>query len=345
MKRMVCGVLAFAITGLLLGAKQSAEVSSAEVSAPSSVPQRTPPDAASGLSILSYNVQGLPWPLARGREDAAAEIAERLARVRSLGAQPHIVVVQEAFSPWAKDIGRDAGYRYVAFGPDGDGPAAATNEDRRFASSGQFWKGELIGKYADSGLAIFSDYPILWTRRIPFPGFACAGYDCLAGKGVLVVALKIPRSERPLVVINTHLNSGKASGVSDARSLFAYQRQVDTLGPIVTEALQTGDVVVAGDFNVGAAEARSDYLQHRLLGADRFAFAAREQSRSHQRRELGGLAPLSAASLMRTKTLIVFSRQMQPTGEPEAFGQSGDGTMLSDHIGVSQRFLVSQQKM
>ena len=43
-----------------------------------------------------------------------------------------------------------------------------------------------------SGLQILSDYPILRVRRMAFPAFACAGYDCLANKGALLVTVRLP---------------------------------------------------------------------------------------------------------------------------------------------------------
>jgi endonuclease/exonuclease/phosphatase family metal-dependent hydrolase len=305
------------------------------------IPMTAPAAAAPGeVSILSYNVEGLPWPIARGRAEAAGEIADRLADQRLTGRQPHIVALQEAFGAPAKDIGRRAGYRYAAFGPaEGEqGAVASTASDRSFAAAARFWSGETIGRFADSGLAIFSDYPILWTRRLAFPGFACAGYDCLANKGVLAVALKVPGSDRPLVVIDTHLNSRAASGVPDARSFYAYSRQVDALGAVVAEARSAGDVVMAGDFNVGSAKSRSAYLDDRLLGRDGFSFAAFEHDAGHRRRSIGEGHAITAATLDRTKSLMAFEGALTPSGPVVTFGTLADGTMLSDHLGLERRF-------
>src|SRR4051812_13110525 len=62
------------------------------------------------LSVLTYNVEGAPWPFALDRPPAFARIAERLRTLRRLGQSPQIAVLQEAFTGQAKAIGRDAGY-------------------------------------------------------------------------------------------------------------------------------------------------------------------------------------------------------------------------------------------
>ena len=49
------------------------------------------------LSVLTYNVRGLPWPLALGRADALKDIGAELARMRREGRQPDVVLIQEGF--------------------------------------------------------------------------------------------------------------------------------------------------------------------------------------------------------------------------------------------------------
>ncbi|MEJ2459161.1 MAG: endonuclease/exonuclease/phosphatase family protein [Novosphingobium sp.] len=292
-----------------------------------------------GAALL---IKGLPWPKASDRDAAAENIASQLADLRRAGCQPHVVAVQEAFSSAAKNIGQNSGYRYVAWGPRQSdlGAPATRKEDRRFVSDARFLKGETLGKYADSGLAIFSDFPILRVTRVPFPSFACAGYDCLANKGVLAVALDVPGHERPLVVINTHLNSRKAARVSGQRSLFAFKRQVDTLAQVVGGLPRSAGLIVAGDFNVGRALNRSSYLRDHVFAPDHFLVAASEEDDGNGERRLGNPAPASAPTLLRTKSLLVFSPQIDPIGEPRLFGQMGNGRMLSDHIGITRQFLI-----
>src|SRR3546814_6089793 len=64
------------------------------------------------LSVMTYNVAGLPWPLAKKGPEALHAIGERLSLMRARGCAPGVVVLQEAFSRDAKAIGRIAGYPY-----------------------------------------------------------------------------------------------------------------------------------------------------------------------------------------------------------------------------------------
>jgi hypothetical protein len=73
-------------------------------------------DAA--LSVMTYNVHGLPFPIAFQRDPALHEIGTRLTALRRGGQQPHVVLLQEAFTTDAKAIAPLAGYRYVALGPE-----------------------------------------------------------------------------------------------------------------------------------------------------------------------------------------------------------------------------------
>ena len=237
--------------------------------------------AAGPVTMLSYNVEGLPWPLTRGRTAAAAAIAAELRALHDRGDGPQVVAVQEAFGAAQKAIGFAAGYRYAAFGPAAALPAApaATAAEAAFVEGASFWHGETEAPQEDSCLAIFSDYPIAWVRRIAFPRFACAGYDCLANKGVLAVALRIPGRAAPLIVVDTHLNARAASGVDDARSLYAYRRQVDVLrGFVATLAAPGSPMVLAGDFNIGNDAERQAYHATHLLGDAAMTISASESS-------------------------------------------------------------------
>src|SRR5690606_28545509 len=66
------------------------------------------PAAAGAVSIMSYNIKGIPWPIATGREEAISAIGKSLAAMRSSGAQPRIVLLQEAFGDTANALGEAA---------------------------------------------------------------------------------------------------------------------------------------------------------------------------------------------------------------------------------------------
>ena len=289
------------------------------------------------LSMLTYNVKGLPWPLATGRPKALAEIARRLMTMCREGRQPHLVALQEAFVPDAKAIGRAAGYRYAAFGPgEADAPAPTIATDQAFDAQAAYLAGERSGKQADSGLAIFSDYPIVAQRRVAYP--VCAGFDCLANKGALAVSIAVPGSAVPVVVVNTHLNSNTASGVSKDRALYAFSRQIDIFGRFVADQARAGSpLIIAGDFNVGHNAARRAYFAaHMLSGVS----AARSVCDGAMRCSAG-----VAGSLAHGKDWLLFRSSsnvaITPLSMSVPVGRGEDGAMLSDHAGLAVTYRLS----
>jgi hypothetical protein len=56
------------------------------------------------LSILIYNVEGLPWPARKNRGPSLQRIGETLYSIRAKGNGPDVVMLQEAFTPAARDI-------------------------------------------------------------------------------------------------------------------------------------------------------------------------------------------------------------------------------------------------
>jgi endonuclease/exonuclease/phosphatase family metal-dependent hydrolase len=295
------------------------------------------PVQESQLSMLTYNVKGLPWPIATGRPKALAEIARQLMAMRHDGRQPHLVALQEAFVPEAKAIGRDAGYPYVAFGPsETDAPAPAIAADQAFSRKASFLAGERAGKRTDSGLAIFSDYPIVAVRRVAYP--VCAGFDCLANKGVLAVSIAVPGSAVPVVVVDTHLNSNSASGVSKDRALYAFERQIDILGRFVADQAAPGSpVMIAGDFNVGHNAARRAYFAAHMLDGV-----------SAARSVCDGAAQCPSdvvASLAHGKDWLLFrsssNMAITPVDMSAPVGRGEDGEMLSDHASLAVNYRLS----
>lgn len=244
-------------------------------------PSRLP---AGQLAVLTYNVNGLPFPAAFDRPRALAAIGDSLARMRADGTAPQVVVLQEAFTPEARAIAARAGYRFAAFGPDsGD----AQPELAGFSPERSLWKGEAFGPAMSSGLVMLSDYKLSHIRHTPFPRGACAGYDCLANKGILAARVDVPGVSAAVEVVATHLNSGNPSGQPEAVSRVAYARQIDALadftdGPDYKRTVS----IYAGDFNMGHSPARLEllmgYIRHKkakvatAMGRDKYAPLCRE---------------------------------------------------------------------
>lgn len=294
------------------------------------------------LSILTYNVKGGPWPVALNRSDSLYAIGQRLRRMRAGGRNPQVVVLQEAFSTDAREIARHAGYRYVVAGPSTADrtPAPAVGQDASFMASGHWWLGEMKARALNSGLLVLSDYPISNVRRIAFPDFACAGLDCLANKGAVLVTLHVPGAQTPVDVLTTHLNSRYHSLVDDERSLYAYRRQVDILARFISQNRSPDrPLIAAGDFNVGHASDRGAALFASLpvwnfgLPVDH---ALRIVAAAHQ--GLPSLQPL----IHHNADFVFFApgkkERLAVATLSIPFGQDPSGAMLSDHIGYVATF-------
>ncbi|MDO7835573.1 endonuclease [Sphingobium sp. HBC34] len=206
-----------------------------------------------GLTVMTYNIKGLPWPIAFDRGAAVERIGDRLARMRRAGQHPRLVLLQEAFSADAMTLAQRAGYRHVAMGPDADlrTPVTPNAADTAFLRTARWDRGEQMGKSMGSGLMILSDYPIRRTDRLAFPDFACAGFDCLANKGVLIAHIDIP-GMGPTSIVNAHLNARTASGVPVIRSQQAYRRQIELMAGSIRRHVQPHEaLVLGGDMNLG----------------------------------------------------------------------------------------------
>lgn len=310
--------------------------------------QAASPAPATHLSVMSYNVHDLPWPLATGRPAAMAAIAARLRVMRHEHRQPEVIAMQEAFGDDAKAIGRAAGYRYMAVGPLADDASmiATSDYDRTFIAAGSFFAGERMGKRLDSGLVIFSDYPIVAVHWIAYP--VCAGYDCLANKGALAATIVVPGGQA-VTVLDTHLNSGNASGVDKPRRYYAYGRQMAQFAAFAAAIEDRGQpLLLAGDFNVGHDPVRSRFfaawLGARLHAPGVATFACRADP-------VCSMSNTSsvAESLKRAKDWLLYrasaSVGIRPAEITAPFGFERDGTMLSDHIGIAARYLIEPVRL
>ncbi|MEJ7933888.1 endonuclease/exonuclease/phosphatase family protein [Sphingobium sp. AN558] len=319
---------------------------------PTSLPRARPPPFYGDLSVMTYNIHGLPWPVAWGRAAELARIASRLRALREAGRNPHIVALQEAFTQEAQSIGRTAGYHYVVTGPSAvtTGAIMASGSDSDLARNPSWLKGEGIGKYVGSGLQILSDYPITGIRRMTFPAFACGGYDCLANKGALLASIKLPDRPDPIDIVTTHLNSRHASKVSDDRSLEAYRIQLALLTDFIHKAHDPARaLIVAGDFNVGNARARRAIL----LGDIRSGWSSSGTPvrNAYDSAVRAGL-PISADAVFSRRRArdwqfyaSVAVTGVDLTGIDVPFGHAADGSMLSDHIGYTVRFRLSRRSV
>ncbi len=81
------------------------------------LPMAAKADDGVKLSVMSYNVAGLPWPVKAGRGEALKRIGDELAKMRAAGTEPDVILIQEGFRKEIGDLIDRSGYPYVARGP------------------------------------------------------------------------------------------------------------------------------------------------------------------------------------------------------------------------------------
>ncbi|WP_334165102.1 endonuclease/exonuclease/phosphatase family protein [Phenylobacterium sp.] len=233
-----------------------ADVSSTEIlrTAPMPPAVEAPAPAAAEISVLTYNIKGLPWPVATGRARALREIGEELGQMRREGRQPDVVLLQEGFRGEVRALVAASGYRYWAHGP----ARGARAEAGGLGGLARVTSGEGWGKLTGGGLHVLSDLPITDVRSAPYG--ACAGFDCLANKGVMMVRLSLGDPPFEIDVVNTHMNSRRAARVPAQRALAAHNRQTEELlGFLAANATPERPLLIGGDFNVRNAPERYYY--------------------------------------------------------------------------------------
>lgn len=281
------------------------------------------------LSVLTYNVADLPWPVSWGRDDELVAIKDELAVLQQARTAPDIILVQEAFTDRGYNIGKGAGYPYIVRGPlsADDAEELSKLNHKTFLEGRELIKGELSGKFIGSGLAAFSNYQIFNHISKPFKSGACGGYDCLANKGMLMVRVVIPGVPVPIDIVTTHLNSRGSSGVPIERSLFAHQRQVDELADFVRRYHNPNHVfLLAGDLNVRRSNERLEYLQAEFKQT--FTRAYCEQKRTCQGNNTRWQDHQDHQSFASAPSVRIL-----PIHAEEIFDQPVGKRMLSDHNG------------
>ncbi|MFN3585162.1 endonuclease/exonuclease/phosphatase family protein [Phenylobacterium sp.] len=270
------------------------------------------------ISVLTYNVRGLPWPVATGRAQALRAIGEQLAELRRQGRQPDVVLIQEGFRGEVADLVRASGYRHWVQGPS------------------RTMKGGPRLPILGGGLHVLSDAPIADVERMAYG--ACAGFDCFANKGAMRVTLKLDGVPFAVDVVNTHMNSRRAARAPLARTLWAHNVQTEELYGFVRAGLSDRPVLIGGDFNVKNAP-------------DRYAFRAEARPYTvvseYCRRASGGCGPESPSARSATPWLKSQDLQAFTAPRPIAVTPVEDRTLfdgaaaLSDHAAYLVRYRLT----
>lgn len=225
----------------------------------------TPPDivqAADGmtrsmtLKVLTYNIEGLGFPARKGRETELRQIGEHLFAMREAGTAPDIVLFQEMFSGAAKTAVAATGYPAIASGP-GRTTGAIGPIRAKLPGRSNPRRGEIGIHFSGSGLAIASRFPIIFTDVRAYGTRSCAGFDCLANKGIMLARIALPGLPTPIDVYDTHMNSRGASKVPHERNLAAHDRQALEASQFIDSTHDDNfPVIFGGDFNMRHSEPR-----------------------------------------------------------------------------------------
>jgi endonuclease/exonuclease/phosphatase family metal-dependent hydrolase len=219
------------------------------------------------LDVLTYNIEGLPFPARNNRGPQLREIAQRLAAFRAAGEAPDIIVFQEVFSKDAARAVTGAGYASVVTGPR-RGSQQDPNSEGALPGRRNVFRGEIGRTFTSAGLAIATDYPIMGAGYIPYARQSCAGFDCLSNKGVLFAEVAIPGVPGVIDVFNTHMQSQRSSRVAVERHAEAHRRQMNELAAYVRSSSPLTDpVLIAGDFNMRNSDVRHETFMRVAAGS------------------------------------------------------------------------------
>ena len=310
-------------------------------------PAGASPALSSDLSVMTYNVHGLPWPVAENRHVALQAIGQRLWQMRQAGRQPHVVLLQEAFTEDAKRIGQIGGYRYVGYGPAASAAGETPLWEAGFSALMTAMKSGTPWKAVDSGLAILSDYPILSMRMGAFSGDACAGYDCLANKGALLASIALPGAPRPVMLATVHLNARFASGVPANVSDRAYALQLGLVDRFLNANRDPSlPLILGGDFNNAGRIRSALLLRHAtaMWRADGMSSIGEVLSRLPVKAVPNrALPPACSRNKDWQFQSSGASAHIMPVRLSLPFGLERDGSALSDHFGYAESYRVDWQ--
>ncbi|HVM38144.1 MAG TPA: endonuclease/exonuclease/phosphatase family protein [Sphingomicrobium sp.] len=299
--------------------------------------------ATTEISVVTYNVAGLPFPARTGTGSAMRRIHLAMTRAWQGDRRPDILLLQEAFVPSATRLILSAGLANHVRGPSpGDRRAVAVRDPEQNNLKGRKWrKGEGWPKLANSGLALGTNFGILAHVAEPFGRRSCAGLDCLANKGVTLTALHLPGVPEPLLVLNTHLNARGAARVSRRRTDYAHRQQVCEMAELLAREWRGRyPLIYAGDFNTRGTARRFDYKDENLPGELAHRFCHNEPQRCRVEMSWDGDEPWRD-----TQDLQGYASSARVTIEPVAieaeFDEPVGGRRLSDHDALRVTFRMS----
>lgn len=304
---------------------------------------RHPTVAADGtgvtLDVLTYNIEGLQWPARSGRASDLGRIGKILKALNASGEAPDVVLFQEVFSRSAIRSVKGSGYRVMVGGPTRTQTSKMRVAAKR-AGRVRPTKGELGIRLTGSGLVIASRYPVIATEMDAYSRKTCAGFDCLSNKGVLLVRIAVPGVPTPVDIVNTHMNSQRASKVRLERHLTAHRFQTEELAMFLRRySAPDAPLILGGDFNMRRSQDRHDAFAAKLPLAEVHRFCP-SNPRCDVRMSWDGDAPW-----MDTQDLQFFAPGrtvgIVPVRVEAMFDGAPGSPRLSDHDGLRVTFRLT----
>jgi endonuclease/exonuclease/phosphatase family metal-dependent hydrolase len=193
------------------------------------MPQQT---SASQLKIVSFNIWDLPYWFVKNRRQRILQIAEYLQRLDA-----EIICLQESF---------DVHHRRLLY--------EHLGLERYYASGGfeETRNAPLAVFDTTGGLVIFSKFPIIQHKFVPFNQFTPSLVERIGRKGVLEATIETPYGA--VQVLNIHLHVGK--------HFFARNIRVKQLKSILKRIKVPPylPIILAGDFNENALMEQKKFL-------------------------------------------------------------------------------------
>ena len=184
------------------------------------------PATASDLSVLTWNTFLIPHPINSTRQEERADLMAKKLKAMN----DDIIFFQEAFLDSKREqlINElSSGYPYFAVPKEGNG----------------------FFKFIGPGLFIVSKYPMKVLDQIIFDD--CAGMDCFAAKGAILVEIYLPQSNpnssyRTIQMVNTHLQAW-----TDPSAVLVRKKQLQQIKEMMKTNAKMGVAqVLVGDLNI-----------------------------------------------------------------------------------------------
>lgn len=255
------------------------------------------------LSILTYNVWGLPGLLGTKRSDRFSRLGPTLNRY-------DVVTLQAAYSDDIESLKQNTGFAYHA----------------RINNSSLL--------KTNSGLYTLSKYPILKTEYEEFDH--CSGTDCLTRKGILLTRIEHPKLG-PIDIYSTHYQAGDSAKAKDIRS----QQDNRELQEMIQRNRSSFPVIVMGDFEMVPDQPEYQDLLQRLPLTDAYRkmhpnTGGYTYTPDNPYLKGEGIPQRLDYIFLLAKTGI----EIKPLSVDLAYDQPVDGWMLSNHSGVSARLQI-----